>query len=160
MSKSAKYYYDVEAIKERAAYPDGPNSPESIASPHGQGFTRRARFNGGGSVDASRHDAGRESQGTSDGMRNKRSVWTISAQPFPEAHFAVYPEKLITPAVLAGCPRGGLIIEPFDGAGTTRVVAAEHGRDCISFELKKEYIEISDKRHYDRTRQTQLDLSE
>ncbi len=369
MSKSAKYWYDAEAIKEPSKYPNGPNSPESIASPYGQGFTRNAKNH----PEESRSSAsqrmgrapgwrkrdkqrghGRRHAGFNDRWdhmtkeeqcdlgRNKRTVWTVATQPFtqwtrtdrlyrvaqgelcdgmkhivfpncpahgglsgplaihayderatdvlidicridiclvrelllgfsptapsrvsesvrsswdylaqrcaqiakdhsnetskrglsPEtirpyisfaqiaddiddkliqlvwfvlcarihensilqdgsdvhllgkmivdtvgksfsfdyscccqlykietqetSHFAVYPEKLITPCVLAGCRPGGVILDPFMGAGTTAVVAADYGRDYIGFELSAEYITIAEKRIYDRTRQTVL----
>lgn len=78
--------------------------------------------------------------------RNKRSVWTVPTQPFSEAHFATFPEKLITPCILAGCPPGGIVLDPFMGAGTTALVALSHSRKFTGFELNPEYIEIANKR--------------
>jgi len=78
--------------------------------------------------------------------RNKRAVWTIPTKPFPEAHFAVYPEKLIEPMIKAGCPKGGIIIDPFSGAGTTAVVAKKLGRKYLGIEIKQEYIGMANKR--------------
>ena len=80
--------------------------------------------------------------------RNKRSVWTVSTKPFSEAHFATFPEELINPCVLAGCPEGGLVYDPFMGAGTTALVARKLNRNYIGFELNPEYIEIANKRLY------------
>lgn len=77
---------------------------------------------------------------------NKRSVWTVSTKGFPEAHFATFPEELILPCVLAGCPKGGLILDPFMGAGTTALVAMSHGRDFTGFELNPKYIKIANNR--------------
>ena len=171
LSKSAKYYYDAEAIKEPCSESTHARISQNLAAQVGS-----HRANGGGKTNGpmkaviagSTRKMAEAGSGVKNNKsfeaatvlkvenRNKRSVWTVATQPFSEAHFAVYPEKLITPCVLAGCPKGGLILDPFDGAGTTRVVAAEYGRDCISFELNPEYISISDKRYYDRTRQTQL----
>ena len=79
-------------------------------------------------------------------VRNKRSVWTVPTQPFPEAHFAVYPPALITPCILAGCPVGGTVLDPFAGSGTTLLVAIQHHRKAIGIELNPEYIEIAKRR--------------
>ena len=71
--------------------------------------------------------------------RNKRSVWTVASEPFAEAHFATFPPALIEPAILAGCPRGGAVLDPFGGAGTTGLVADRLGRDAILIELNPTY---------------------
>jgi len=78
--------------------------------------------------------------------RNKRTVWTIPTQPFPEAHFAVYPEKLIEPMIKAGCPKYGIVLDPFMGSGTTGVVAKKLGRNYLGIEIKQEYIDMANKR--------------
>jgi DNA modification methylase len=80
------------------------------------------------------------------GMRNKRSVWTVATQAFPEAHFATFPEKLIEPCILAGCPVGGHVLEPFGGSGTTEKVSIENGRECTSIEIGSQYVEIAERR--------------
>lgn len=79
-------------------------------------------------------------------MRNKRSVWPVVTMPFKEAHFATFPEELITPCIVAGSPKGGLILDPFMGAGTTALVAMSHDRDFIGFELNPKYITIAENR--------------
>lgn len=81
-----------------------------------------------------------------DPMRNKRSVWTVVTQPFPEVHFATFPEELIKPCILAGCPAGGTILDPFFGSGTTGLVARRNGCKCIGIELNPEYIKIAERR--------------
>lgn len=81
-----------------------------------------------------------------DAMRNKRTVWEVATMPFKEAHFAAYPPKLIEPCVLAGCPRGGTVLDPFFGAGTTGLVADRLQRHCTSIEINAEYIDIAAKR--------------
>ena len=124
MSKSAKYYCDMEAIKEDANY----------AGCDRGGSVNRYEQNSAG-MDNKKYDT-----------RNKRSVWTVTTKPYKEAHFATYPEKLIEPCVLAGCPEGGIIIDPFFGAGTTGVVAERWGREYIGIELNPEYINIARKR--------------
>jgi hypothetical protein len=78
--------------------------------------------------------------------RNKRSVWTIATQPFKEAHFATFPPALIEPCIKAGCPAGGVVLDPFGGAGTTGLVADRLGRDAILIELNPEYAAIAERR--------------
>lgn len=78
--------------------------------------------------------------------RNKRSVWTVTTKPFKGAHFATFPKDLIEPCILAGCPVGGMVLDPFIGSGTTGVVAQKHGRNCIGIELNPTYIELAHKR--------------
>lgn len=77
---------------------------------------------------------------------NKKSVWTVSTKPFKEAHFATFPEDLITPCILAGCPKDGVVLDPFMGAGTTALVAKSNDRNFIGFELNQKYIEIAENR--------------
>ena len=79
-------------------------------------------------------------------MANKRSVWTVPTVGFPGAHFATFPPDLIEPMILAGCPAGGLVLDPFMGSGTTALVARSHGRDYIGSELNSEYVEIARER--------------
>lgn len=79
-------------------------------------------------------------------MRNKRSVWTVPTKPFKGAHFATFPENLIKPCVLAGCPEKGLILDPFGGAGTTGLVANQNNRNAILCELNPTYVEMAKKR--------------
>ena len=80
---------------------------------------------------------------------NKRSVWTVSTQPFKEAHFATFPQKLIVDCIKAGCPENGIVLDPFMGAGTTAVVARKLNRNYIGFEINPEYVKICDDRMYD-----------
>lgn len=78
--------------------------------------------------------------------RNKRCVWTINTKPFPEAHFAVYPEELVTIPTKAGCPNGGVVMDPFVGSGTTMKVAKDLRRSATGIELNQQYIDIIKKR--------------
>jgi site-specific DNA-methyltransferase (adenine-specific) len=78
--------------------------------------------------------------------RNKRCVWTITTKPFKEAHFATYPEALIEPMIKAGCPVGGLVLDPFMGAGTTALVAMKQNKNYIGIELNPEYVKIAEDR--------------
>lgn len=78
--------------------------------------------------------------------RNKRSVWTVSTKPFKGAHFATFPPELIEPCILAGCPAGGAVLDPFGGAGTTGMVADRLGRNAVLIELNPAYISIAQNR--------------
>lgn len=130
LSKSAKYYYDHEAIKEGASGRACGNKNYKYSGIKGfgtkQGITKVS--------DVEWDD------------RNKRSVWTVTTKPFSEAHFATFPEDLIVDMIKAGCPEGGIVLDPFMGAGTTALVASKLNRDFIGFELNSEYIEIAKKR--------------
>ena len=77
---------------------------------------------------------------------NKRSVWQVATQPFPDAHFATFPEDLIVPCIKAGCPEGGIVLDPFMGAGTTALVTRKLNRNFIGFELNPDYIRIAENR--------------
>ena len=76
-------------------------------------------------------------------MRNKRDVWTVPPQPFKGAHFAVFPPDLIEPCVLAGCPEGGAVLDPFGGRGTVAKVALKHNRRSIYIDAKEEYRQMA-----------------
>lgn len=79
-------------------------------------------------------------------MGDKRSVWNVPTQAFPEAHFATFPEKLIEPCILAGSPEGGLVLDPFSGSGTTGVVALRNRREYVGIELSEDYAAMSERR--------------
>ena len=133
-AKSQRYYFDSEAIKE-ASVSDHPS---------GNGFKRPARVSYQ-NPDGTARGNDEQWQGVG-GKRNKRSVWHVNTVPYREAHFATFPEKLIEPCVLAGCPEGGICLDPFFGAGTTGLVAKKLGRHFIGIELSPEYCEIARKR--------------
>ena len=134
LAKSQKYYFENEAIQEpHQSSPKQIERQKRLTTP-----SKYSNFIGGGS-----HSGG---VGFSKGGRNKRSVWTVSTKPFKEVHFATFPEDLILPCVLAGCPKNGLIIDPFAGAGTTGVVAKKNNRNFIGIELNPKYIEIAQRR--------------
>ena len=75
--------------------------------------------------------------------RNKRDVWTVATRPYKDAHFAVFPEALIEPCILAGCPVGGVVFDPFVGSGTTTLVAERLGRVGVGLDLSREYLEMA-----------------
>jgi DNA modification methylase len=80
------------------------------------------------------------------GRKNKRTVWQINTEPCKEAHFAVFPRALVRPCILAGSPKGGLVLDPFLGSGTVGIVAIETGRRCVGIEVKADYINIAKQR--------------
>jgi DNA modification methylase len=129
LTKSERYFFDHEAIKE----------PAVSTHPSGNGYKRKEQLARGG--------RGQE-EGWSNigGMRSRRSVWTVNTKPFAEAHFATFPPDLIKPCILAGCPVGGTVLDPFMGAGTTAFVARDLGRNAIGAELNPAYIEIANRR--------------
>lgn len=84
--------------------------------------------------------------GFAGGKKNKRSVWNVGLMPWRGAHFATFPPELIEPCILAGSPPGGVVLDPFGGAGTTAGVALQHGRDAIIIELNPDYAALIPKR--------------
>ena len=128
MSKSANYYFDSDAMQEETGRTGG--SPRIFGAKNQKGTKR--------------NDIGEDF--IDDGKRNKRSVWSVCIKPYAEAHFATFPKELIEPCVLAGCPEGGTILDPFGGSGTTAEVALENRRNAILIELNPEYIKLAEKR--------------
>jgi DNA modification methylase len=150
LSKSERYYYNADAIAEEATFPDGPNSPESITSPYGQGFTRRAKSgNTERKMGAERGRPGSHLGGSSPwegSTRNARSVWTIATRPYAGAHFATMPPDLAERCILAGSAPGDTVLDPFGGSGTTAATATGHGRAAIHIDLSPDYIELARQR--------------
>lgn len=134
LSKSARYFYDADAIKEKAIY-EG----------------RVVRASGADAKNGQKGDFGQTASGfTSHDTivtdRNKRSVWTVATQPYADAHFATFPPSLIDPCIKAGCPVDGVVLDPFGGAGTTGLVADRLGRDALLIELNPAYVEMARER--------------
>lgn len=136
MTKSPKYYYDHIAIKEpvsevslkRAKSGWKTNRPSAKTSPDGINVEKMGeRF-------------------VNPTGRNKRDVWFIPTASFKGAHFAVMPERLVEPCVLAGCPEGGVVLDPFFGSGTVGVVAKRNNRNYIGIELNPDYAKIAQDR--------------
>jgi DNA modification methylase len=100
------------------------------------------------------HEAIKETTVSGGEKKNKRSVWTVNAKGYKGAHFAVYPENLIQPCVLAGCPKWGVVFDPFTGSGTTAVVAMKNNRHYIGTELNPEYVKIAEERIKEAVPQT------
>ena len=91
-------------------------------------------------------EAIRESRKDGTGMKNRRSVWSINTEAYAEAHFAVFPTELVRPCILAGSRAGEVVLDPFFGAGTVGLVAAEHRRRCIGIELNADYVAMARRR--------------
>ena len=138
MSKSQKYYYDADAIKEASSDPEG--SANRYKAPF---FAGEKHESGGYSATGATHTKGMKEF---DGSRNKRSVWTVTTKPYAGAHFAVFPSDLIEPCILAGAPVGGIVLDPFMGSGTTAQVAQDLGRKYLGCELNIDYKPLQDKR--------------
>ena len=140
LSKSLRYYFDHKAIKE-------PCSPANVKD-----FLRRKTFDnkgkGVGKYEEVRPDLcrSRKAYMPADFKRNKRSVWPVNTQGFNGAHFAVFPPDLIRPCILAGSKKGGIVLDPFIGSGTTAEVAIEEHRRCIGIEINPRYAEMARKR--------------
>ena len=174
LTKSAKYYFDAEAIKEPAVgaadHPRNSFSTKDYDVPGQKPQKRTARGNGVGfghgfdrvvkpratgpaveMIDAAASARMGRGPGWRDeaeipAVRNKRSVWTMATHSFAEAHFATFPPELPETCIKAGCPVGGVVLDPFFGAGTTGLVADRLQRDCIGIELNPAYAEIARKR--------------
>jgi DNA modification methylase len=126
LSKSPRYYFNADAIKEPAA--ESSVARLSQATLAEQAGSARVPGKTNGNMKAVGGD-----------MRNKRSVWTVTTKPFKGAHFATFPPDLIEPCILAGSPRGGVVLDPFGGSGTTAGVAIRNGRQAVLCELNPEY---------------------
>jgi DNA modification methylase len=155
LSKSKRYYYDADAIREPTV---GTNLHDLTGPSYkAPGQTRQtgsrnpvshkgSYFNRGKTAT---HQLGRSSAAPrqdNPAGRNRRSVWNIATQPYPGAHFAVFPEKLVEPCILAGSPKGGLVLDPFAGSGTVGVVAKQLGRNAVLVDAKPEYTELARQR--------------
>jgi len=130
MSKSQKYYYDHDAIKEEAHTTD--NSDRNRDESRLNNTPGRTRMNG---LTTNHYET-----------KNKRSVWTVNTKPYEGAHFAVFPTDLIEPCILAGAPIGGIVLDPFMGSGTTAQVAQNLNRQYLGCELNPDYEPLQKKR--------------
>jgi len=138
LAKNERYFYDADAIAEKSI------DPES----HKGGNVRNddMAFQSDAKQFAVRSGLAKIQAGKTYPTKNARSVWTISTQSFPGAHFACMPPDLARRCVLAGCPIDGVVLDPFAGAGTTGIAAIGYGRKFLGIELNPEYIEIMRKR--------------
>jgi len=167
LTKNPTYYYDNDAIKEPAIYfdlaDDGPNKSQIFSRDHPERAQNpKALYKDARSYEGKHSDKqrghGRRHAGFNErwdamtkieqcqGMRNKRSVWTVPTMGFPEAHFATFPPNLIKPCVLAGSRQGDIVFDPFMGSGTTALVALQYNRKFLGIELNPIYVEMAYKR--------------
>jgi DNA modification methylase len=132
LSKSQKYFYDNEAIKEPSEHPED---------------NRKSRVNTSTAKDFQRDVGNKLAVGDKTyPFRNKRSVWTVNTKPYSGAHFALFPEELIEPCILAGSRIGDVVLDPFMGSGTTAQVAQQLGRKYFGCELNHDYKALQDQR--------------
>ena len=133
LSRSERYFYDAESVKEPVATATKERLVQNVAAQEGSA-RQPGKTNG-------------TMKAVGDGKtRNLRNVWTISPKGFKGAHFATFPPALIEPCIKAGCPIGGTVLDPFGGAGTTAVVAESLGRDSILIELNPAYAKLTRER--------------
>lgn len=155
LSKSPVYHYEMAAIAEAATDSTAQRLAQDIEN---QAGSDRVPGKTNGPMKAVKGRTVRPGVDTNGGgqgdgvmsypalTRNKRSVWTVATQPFKEAHFATFPPALIEPCILAGCPPGGVVLDPFGGAGTTALVADRLQRDAILIELNPTYAAMAEAR--------------
>lgn len=166
LTKSPKYWYDADAIAE----PVTPSTVERLSQPNyeqQEGSDRAnagAKTNGNMKAVVKKQDGhGRRHAGFNEryfgqnkryidqdgdvfNTRNARTVWTIATAPFSEAHFATFPPEIPKRCILAGCPEGGTVLDPFAGSGTTLMVAVQLGRKALGFEINPAYAEMAERR--------------
>ena len=140
LSKKQKYYYDHDAIKEPLK--GEPEVRNKNAEGYQADYAHGDRFSKGERVFGA------------DGMANKRSVWSVNTKPYKGAHFAVFPQELIEPCIMAGAPKDGIVLDPFMGSGTTAQVAQNLGRQYLGCELNPEYAPLQ----AERTKQYSLGI--
>lgn len=128
MAKSERYHYDAKEVAEPSAEPWRAGKIEKCFGPSNP-------------IGTLRNDTGRHVTRTD--TRNRRSVWTVTPKPFKGAHFAVMPPDLVEPCIKAGCPKNGTVLDPFNGAGTTGLVAVNLGRNYIGIELNPQYADMA-----------------
>lgn len=150
-SKNKRYYYDADSIRE----------PHKTFSPDSKMKGGRNHFGNENGTPARGKYAGYQGLHSGDWSktfnplgRNKRTVWSVPLSKFRGTHFAVFPEELIRPCILAGCPEGGIVLDPFAGSGTVGLVSLKNKRNFIGFEQNPEYAKLSE----DRLKKLQIGL--
>lgn len=140
LAKRPRYYFDADAIREES---------EPAQEAHNQRYARVYEAHTAASAANGQpgnvNNVGIHSR-PGDGGRPKRTIWRVATTPFAEGHFATFPVKLVEPCLLAGCPEGGTVLDPFAGSGTTGMVALRHGRSFVGLELNAGYVELARRR--------------
>lgn len=150
LAKSDRYYFDHAAIMEPRI--SCKNDTRPVAGSKGAFGPRQARLRASGNIQRkyrptpAKRLGGNVPYGGESPLRNKRDVWTVATKGCKGEHFAVFPEQLIEPCILAGCPEGGTVLDPFTGSGTTGAVAKRLRRNFIGVEINAEYWGMAQKR--------------
>lgn len=139
MTKSQRYHFDSEAIREK------------VMSANRTHMVHHRKV-----VNGTYRDKCNDYMVMQSEYRNRRDVWTVAVQPSEGNHFATYPEELIRPCILAGCPEGGIVLDPFIGTGTTAIVAHQYSRHFLGYEINKEYFDFACARIAAEKRQLRL----
>ena len=171
LSKSAKYYYDNEAIMELATGYDGRKDTMFKGSKKyknsGQTFAERGHerwqyknLQPDGQQPNTMHLNRLEGEEYMSPVRNKRDVWTVTTKPYKGAHYATFPPDLIKPCILAGAPEGGIVFDPFVGSGTTVATAIQLGRKGIGIDLSFKYLQENAKVRVDESRLPLMEMME
>lgn len=158
LSKSPKYYYDAESIAEDVTENTTKRLSQNIQEQKGSALP--GKTNGNMKAKAPRFRGKKYTEDpetffrTKSGnayeyrpKRNKRDVWTVTTKPYKGAHFATFPQDLIEPCILAGCPKDGIVLDPFFGSGTTGAAAQKYGRNYIGIEINPKYCNLADIRN-------------
>jgi DNA modification methylase len=162
LTKSDRYFYDADAIRQPLRWQDPAFLVTNAQARQQKRLTerilagdktalrtesdRRTALNGLREKGRGKHKNAESTLQENILGANRRSVWTVTTKPYSGAHFAVMPPDLVEPCIKAGCPEGGTVLDPFAGSGTTLAVAAELGRNAIGCELNPAYIELAEKR--------------
>lgn len=159
LAKSASYFYDADAIREAESVPDWDDGTRTFGGVNKHGANVQHGERTTGRVAGARKRglpprhapyASSDQSGLDDvargGGRNARDVWTIATKPYADAHFATFPPDLAERCIKAGCPQGGVVLDPFGGAGTTGLVADRLRRDAILIEINPEYAAMAERR--------------
>lgn len=151
LSKSDKYYFDTEAMRERGVMTAGDSAGSR------QRDTRKTHGVGGGNdgINKAKEKLRQELEEKGYTTRNRRSVWTVTTKPYKGAHFATFPPDLIEPCILAGSRPNDIVLDPFMGSGTTAQVASQFGRQYLGCELNPDYEQLQ----RERLKQPQLELA-
>ena len=141
LSKSRKYFFDAKAISEPIAPSTAVRLKRGMkgGSKYGKPVPGQPQTQ---TINRPR-EHGEITDSMINPMRNKRDVWVVNTVPFKGGHYAAYPPKLVEPCLLAGCPEGGIVLDPFFGSGTTGMVAKQLNRHYIGIELNPEYAELA-----------------
>lgn len=168
LSKSERYHFDSEAMKEPASENTHPRRSRAAQAALGEGVGHRegppgnpaprklATGRDGAGFMVKNNASFDQAMAVMPEQRNRRSVWTVATKPYSGAHFATFPPELVVPCILAGSRPGDIVLDPFMGSGTTAAVAVEHGRQYLGCELNPAYAELQQRRLAEAAQQLDL----